>query len=205
MYDARQKEVDDRIFTQSTQDQWNDYYPCTEELLPPKIPKPRGFSVNIRTYVYEDNTGNLENWRSHTGLLIYLNNKLIVWFSKRQNTVEYSSFGSEFVALRISTELLVSLNYKLRMFGILIDGPEDVFCENQYLTKNVTLTQSVMNKMQNVIFYHRLRGAQATEVIRVGWIQGEYNQADIETETTFSTKRGTNRGTRLCGTMVSKY
>ena len=75
------------------------------------------------------------------------------------------------------------------MFGITIDVPADVFCENQSVTKNITLPQSVMNKRQNAICYHRFREEQASEVIIVGWIQGEYNQADLGTKTDFSTKR----------------
>ena len=153
------------------------------------MPKPRGRCVRIRTYVDADHAGNLATRRSHSGIFIYLNNALIIWFSKRQNTVESSSFGSEFVALRIATELLVSLRYKLRMFGIPIDGSADVFCDNQSVTKNVTLPQSVLNKRHNAICYHRVREAQASEIIRVGWIQGEYNQADLGTKTTLSTKR----------------
>ena len=63
--------------------------------------------MNIRTYVDEDHAGNLATWRSHTGILIYLNNSLIIWFSKLENTVESLSFGSEFLALIIATGLLV--------------------------------------------------------------------------------------------------
>ena len=48
---------------------------------------------------------------------------------KAENTEEYLSLGSEFVALRIAAELLVSLRCKLRVFVITIDGPADVFCE----------------------------------------------------------------------------
>mmetsp|Transcript_15996 Transcript_15996/g.23839 ORF Transcript_15996/g.23839 Transcript_15996/m.23839 type:complete len:1130 (+) Transcript_15996:7540-10929(+) len=189
VFDARQTEVDDRLFPRSAQDQWNDFYPDAEELLPPNMPKTRGRSVKIRTYVDADHAGNLATRRSHTGIFIYLNNALIIWYSKRQNTVESSSFGSEFVALRIATELLVSLRYKLRMFGIPIDGAADVFCDNQSVTKNATLPQSVLNKRHNAICYHRVREAQAAGIIRVGWIQGEYNQADLGTKTTLSTKR----------------
>ena len=74
------------------------------------------------------------------------------------------------------------------MFGITIDGPTYVFCENQSLTKNVTLPQSVMNKRHNSICYHRLCEAQAAKVIIVGQIQGEYNQADLGTKTNLSTR-----------------
>ena len=71
----------------------------------------------------------------------------------------------------------------------MIDSPIDVFCDNNYVTKNLTLPQSVLNKRHNALFYHRVSYAQAVEVIRVGWIQGEYNQADLLTKTTLSTKR----------------
>ena len=103
--------------------------------------------------------------------------------------VEYSSFGSEFLALIIATELLVSLRYKLSMFGILIDAPAEVFCAIQSMTKNATLPQSVLNKSHNEICYHRVCKAQAAEVIILGWIQSEYNQADLVTTTNLSTKR----------------
>ena len=98
-----------------------------------------------------DHAGNLATRRSHTGILIYLNKYLIIWFSKQKNTVEYLSFGSEFVAFRIAVKLLVLLRYKLKMFGIPIDGPADVFCENCSVTKNVTFPHSVMKRGHNVI------------------------------------------------------
>ena len=110
VYDNSQTEVDDSPFPQSSQDQWNGFYPDSEELLMPKIPILRSHYVNMSTYVDSDHADNVENRRSHTGILIYLNNSLIIWFSKRQNTVESSSFGSKVVALIISTKLLVSLS-----------------------------------------------------------------------------------------------
>jgi hypothetical protein len=64
-------------------------------------------------------------------VLIFVNRAPIIWFSKRQNTVETSMFGSEFVAMKIAVELIESLQYKLRMLGVPVDGPSDVFCDNQ--------------------------------------------------------------------------
>ena len=93
------------------------------------------------------------------------------------------------MTVRISTELLATLRYKLRTFGIPIDGPEDAFLDNQSVTKNLTLPQSVLNKRHNIICYHRFREAHTKEVIRVGWIQGEYNQYNLGTNNDFSTKR----------------
>ena len=54
-----------------------------------------------------------------------MNNALISWFSKRQNTVECSTFGSVFVALRVAVEQLKALRCKLRMFRVPIDRTAD--------------------------------------------------------------------------------
>ena len=68
--------------------------------------------------------------------MIFVQNGPIIWLSKRQNTFEAATFGSEFVALRICKELIVTLRYKLRMFGIPIEGPTDVFCDNHGVVLN---------------------------------------------------------------------
>jgi hypothetical protein len=67
--------------------------------------------------------------------------------------VESSSFGSEFVALRIATaEMIEGLRYKLRMFGIPVDGPADAFCDNKSVTTNSTVPTSMLNKRHNSIY-----------------------------------------------------
>ena len=96
-----------------------------------KMPEPLGNPIVIAAYVYANHAGNLANRRSHTGVLVYVNNDLILWYSKCQNTVKSSSFGSEFVALRIATELIEALQYKLRMFGVPIEDSTNVYCDNK--------------------------------------------------------------------------
>ena len=43
-------------------------------------------------YSDENHAGNLLNRRSHSGILIYVNNTPVIWYSKRQNTLETSFF-----------------------------------------------------------------------------------------------------------------
>ena len=50
--------------------------------------------------------------------------------------------------------MAIALRYKLRMFGIPIDGPADVFCDNQGVVKNTSLPESVLSKKHNAINYH---------------------------------------------------
>ena len=69
--------------------------------------------------------------RSQTGILIFCNRSPILWFSKRQKSVESSTFGSEFTALKNAVDLVTTIRYKLRMFGVPVDGPTDMFCDNK--------------------------------------------------------------------------
>ena len=101
------------------------------EELPPSIPVALGRSVHTTCFVDANHAGNVVTRLSHTGVLIYLMNTPIIWFPKKQNTAESSIFGLEFVAMRISRDLIVALRYKLGMFGVPLDGPADVMCDNQ--------------------------------------------------------------------------
>jgi hypothetical protein len=65
-------------------------------------------------FVDADHAGCRVTRRSHTGIIIFVNRAPILWYSKRQNTVESSTFGSEFVAMRIAIEMIECLRYKLR-------------------------------------------------------------------------------------------
>ena len=85
----------------------------------------------------------MEKRRPHSGILIYTNNLLIKFYSKRQNTVESSSFGSESVALIIATEMVEKLRYKLRTFGISLEGPAEVYFDNKSVVTNSSVTSSV--------------------------------------------------------------
>ena len=64
------------------------------------------------------------------------------------------------------------LSYKLRMFGVPIDGPADVFCDHQSFVNNVSIPSYVLNKKQNSLCYHMFREAHTPGTIQVGWISG---------------------------------
>ncbi len=151
VFDPAYPKIDDRRF--KTVD-WKDFYPKAIDELPPGMPEPLGLPVKISCFVDADHAGNLLTRRSHSGILIFLNKAPIVWYSKCQNTVESSTFGSEFVAMRIATDLIVSLHYKLRMFGVPLVGPANVFCDNQGVVNNTTMPESTLSKKHNQICYH---------------------------------------------------
>ena len=98
-------------------------YGDAKEDLPHNAKEPRGFGFKIRAYVDSDHAGDSKTRRSRTGYMVFLNNALIYWMSKKQTSIETSTFGSEFIAMKTCCEYLKGLRYKLRMMGIPVDFP----------------------------------------------------------------------------------
>lgn len=138
--------------------------------------------MTMSCFVDADHAGCRETRRSHTGIIIFLQRTPIIWYSKRQNTVESSTFGSEFVAMKTAVEQVEGLRYKLRMMGIPLDGATNVFCDNESVFKNSTHPESVLKKKHNAIAYHRTREAIAAGIVRLAWEDGRFNIADVLTK-----------------------
>jgi hypothetical protein len=161
---------------------WSSFYQQLEEELPPKMPEPLGNPVVLHVFVDANHAGNVVTRRSHTGILLFVQNSPIQWLSKRQNTVETSTFGSEFVALRTARDMIISMRYKLRMFGVPLDGPAQVYCDNQGVVKNTSIPESVLSKKHNAINYHAVREAAAAGVLQVHKEDTQTNLADLFTK-----------------------
>ena len=80
----------------------------------------------------------------------------IVFQSKKQGSIETSSFGSELSAMKSAVELVEGLRYKLRMFGVEVEGPADIFCDNEAVTKNCSIPESTLKKKHHSIDFNAL-------------------------------------------------
>ena len=81
------------------------------------------------------------------------------------------------------------LRYKLRMFGVPIDGPTSIFCDNEAVYKNTVIPESTLNKKHHSIAYHRCREAVAANTIQVAKEGTLNNLADLFTKLMSSTRR----------------
>jgi len=77
---------------------WKEMYPDAIEDIPSDIPEPMGRTIKITAFVDADHARDKVTCRSVTGVLLLLNNTPIQWVSKRQKTVETSTYCSEPVA-----------------------------------------------------------------------------------------------------------
>ena len=168
---------------------WSQFYPDARDEIPPDMPEPRGKPVQITMFVDASHAANVITRQSRTGVLIFVNRAPILWYSKRQSTIETSSFGSEFQALKVGIELLLGLRYKIRMMGIPLDGYAHIKVDNMSVVKNTSVPESQLKKKSNSIAYHFVRQQVAADVGRISYEPTDSNLADMLTKVQSGAKR----------------
>ena len=68
----------------------------------------------------------------HTHRYHYMySNDPILWFRKLNNTVDTTRFESKSITLKIVMETAEASRLRIRIFGVPLDCPADVFCNNK--------------------------------------------------------------------------
>jgi hypothetical protein len=151
-----------------------------KEAIPLDMPNPRGKPVVVRLYVDSDHAADKAIRRSRTGFILHLNNAPIVWYSKKQGTIETSVFGAEFVMR--TGKVCRALRYKLRMMGIPIEEPTYCYGDNMSVINNTQRPGSILGKKSNSICYHFCREVVAMGEAMTSHVRSEDNPADICTK-----------------------
>jgi hypothetical protein len=161
---------------------WSKMYPDAQEDIPSDMPEPKGRMATITTYVDADHARDKVTCRSVSGVLMLLNNTPIQWLSKRQPTVETSTYGSELVATRIAIDMIVEMRYKLRMLGVRVEETLLLIGDNMSVVLNTTIPSSPLKKKHLACAYHRVREAIAGKIVHYAHVDSKENVADIFTK-----------------------
>src|SRR5210317_166681 len=146
------------------------------------LPRPLGKKIRITAYTDSDHAHDVVKRRSVTGVLLFLNNTPVKAISQRQKTVETSTYGSELVANRVSTELILEYRNTLRLMGVEPDGPALLLGDNNSVVLNCTMPNSVLKKKHSACNYHQVRETIASRAMVFSHLPSEYNYADILTK-----------------------
>ena len=161
---------------------WTMFYPYVEELILPNAPPAYGKLVQTTCQCDSDHAGDLHTRRSWTGILLYVNWAPILWFSKKQMSVETLTFGSEFMALKMATKMIKGLRYKLRMMGIPIEDRTWTLVDNKSVVMNTSRPDSTLKKKSNLVAYHYVHEAADAKETLISFQLSEDNHADMLTK-----------------------
>ena len=146
------------------------------------MPEPRRQAFMMHVKVDADHASDTITRHSRTGFLVYLNSAPIYWWSKKQNSMESLSFGSEFIAMKQCCEYVRGLRYKLRMMGISCDDPMFIYGDNQSVLANTTIPDLTLKKKSQSITYHFVREGAAWDEWQMTYVNTHENEADLLTK-----------------------
>ena len=93
-------------------------------------------------FIDVDHGSNILNRRSHTGYIMYMIIALMVYFSKKQNTVEASTYGLELLAMRIVRDRIVEMMINCKNIYFPLFGATEVYWDNQGVVMNTSIPGS---------------------------------------------------------------
>ena len=88
---------------------WIELYTDAQELLPPNFPEPKTPKLCFVLFKDASHGTDMNTMRGCSGSLFFLGKTVIKDYSKRQNTVESSSYGAKLVSLRAAVESVIAL------------------------------------------------------------------------------------------------
>ena len=149
------------------------------EQIPHDIPKPLGKHVQTTHYVDANLLHDLATRKAVTAVLHFLNQTPIDAYTKRQSTVETSTYGSEFVAAKTAVDQIIDIRTTLRYLGVPIRDKSYMFGDNRSVVTSSTIPNSTISERHHLASYHRVREAIAAKYISFHWNNGKSNPADI--------------------------
>ena len=121
-------------------------YGNVHELLLDDMPDPLGEAVTTATTMDANLNHCLATGKSLTACLHFVNKTPVDWYSKKQPTVETSTYGSEFVAAKTATEQIMDIRQTLRYLGAPIATKSVLFGDNRFVVTSATLPHSTLTK-----------------------------------------------------------
>lgn len=180
LFDPTDPSYDDFKFTEND---WEGLYPDSLEEVDPKAPEPvNDKELSITLMLDASHGSDKDTYKSVSSYLLFVGKTVVKSYSKRQNTIETSTYGSELVASRIGVEAVIGMRYKLRMLGLKVTKPAVMLCDNMSVVHNMQLPSGTLKKKHQALSWHKCREAMAIGIARMAHIGSYWNIADINTK-----------------------
>ena len=157
-------------------------YSDFEEEKDPRIPEPLMKEIPQNIFVDANHGHDKVTGRSISGIISFAGRTPIYWAAKRQSSVQTTTFGSEFIALKKAVEETLTLRYHLQSMGVEVTKPTVIYGDNLSSITNTTLPGSALSKKYLALSYHFCREHYSANIVDIRKINGKDNYSDAMTK-----------------------
>ena len=110
---------------------WLEKYPGASEDICEVLPESRERPLSTSVYFNSEHSHYQVTWQSVSGVLCFVGSAPISWTSKRESTINISSYSIIFCAGWLATEEAISLRYMLMSLGVPVKVAMALYGDNQ--------------------------------------------------------------------------
>ena len=136
----------------------------------------------LLAYTDADYAGDLNDRKSRSGSLLFLNNGLVLWLSRKQPCTATSTTESEYVAASLTSKEVVWARRLLSDLGFPQNKPTPLFSDNQSAIRLVQNPEFHKRTKHIDVVYHLIREIQARGEITIFYVPTRLQLADILTK-----------------------
>jgi hypothetical protein len=138
--------------------------------------------VVVSAYSDADWGGDLVDRKSTTGYAVMINDNLVSWNSKKQQTVALSSAESEYMAVSEVMKELLWLRALLNEIGVPLATPSIIYVDNQAAIQ-ISKNDTHHDRTKHIdIRHHFIRDCIRNNDVDLQWIETKQQRADIFTK-----------------------
>jgi len=158
-------------------------YGDVSEILPTDTPKPLGKYVTLSHYVNANLPSNvyhdmLTGWLV-AGILHFLNQTPVDWYSEKQTTVKTATYSSKLVSAPLAVDQIVDLCLTLRYLGVPIPEKSYLFGDNKSVVNSSAKPHPKLHMWHIALSFHQVHEVVASRFVSFTFLDGEFNPADI--------------------------
>ena len=161
---------------------FKELYPDVFEELDKRFLILFGPAIQSSIFFDSDHAHDLKTKRSCTRIIIYVGSTPVSWSSKRQTSIQTSSYGAEFMAGKTAHEGVISIRYMLWCLGVWVKGPTNLYGDNQLTLQSSTLIDSECKKKHIPIAYHKMQECVAARIVNPVKVDTKKNLSDSPTK-----------------------
>ena len=143
-----------------------------------RLPAPKMKELSITIFADSDHGHDRVTGKSISGIIVFIGRTPIYYSSKRQSSVQTSTFGAEFIAFKKAVEEAVTTRYYLRSMGIHVIKPTVIDGDNLSLIKNTIDPGSPLKKKYLALAYHFCREHFSAGILSIRKIISKDNHAN---------------------------
>jgi hypothetical protein len=147
----------------------------------------------LRGYCETDWAGNIDEWKSTSGVCFSLHNNLISWFSKKQNCVALSTAKVEYGTDGSNCSQLLGIKQMISEYNVEQDGLT-LYCENKS-SINISKNPIQHSRTKHIdVCHHFIRDLVEDNLVTLKHVATENQLVDTFTKTLDASKYETLRG-----------